>query len=297
MIAKTGLRIAKITWGVPIVLFGLAFTASCMVLTALSWLVCIVPVFLLRHYGWRVNNPAERMPEVFGWGLRNIFFRWACIRVFFENAAKAFLPGERVLIGANHGSLLSMLMTVWACAMFLPNPVRWAIKKELMEWWKIGPYLNLIGLAWDLDRQDGDTAVRKLETMGQGMERGSAAILIDGTRPTNRNIADGQKYYRSIGREDWAEKLLYSPPPRVRGFRTMHLNVPHERVVRVLVTSSTHEEGFWGLVDLMFSGAVFVRIEDWEEPLHSNDKDRFDIELHTIWIDRVQSWIGLKRTV
>ena len=291
MFAKTILRVSKILWAAPIVLFGLVWTAVCMGFTFFGGASCAV---LIRVFKMQIDNPFTVMPRIWGWSLRQVFFRWAFVHVFVENTARPFMPGERAIIGANHGSLLSMLINVWGSVMFMPNPVRWVIKRELMRWWKIGPALKMIGLAWDIDRSRGDEANAALATMGDGFARGSAEILIEGTRPTNSNMQDGRDYYVGRGERHHAQRLRVTARPRPNGFRTILLTTPHERRIRMLVTSSTHEEGFWGLVDLMFSGAIFLRIEEWSEPLHPRESV-FVEELNEMWLGHVQSWIIAKR--
>lgn len=290
MFVKTTVRIVKILWASVLVVFGLAWTLLCMAVAFFGGMIC-------APFCEKGSNPFAVTEFVWIFVLRQVFYRAAGVRIFIQNTVQHINAWERVLVGMNHGSLLGMLMSVWAANWYLPRPVRWVIKQELMKWWKIGPALVKIGLGWPIPRTDAMESVVRLQTMGDGFVEGAAAIFIDGTRPTYANIEEGKRFYRErLNRPDYATLLRFTARPRPKGFRTLCRTVPHDRRIRIFVTSSVHEEGWIGLVDLMFTGAIFVRIEEWKETLNPEDEQVFADQLDCVWLWSLQDWIAHRRT-
>jgi hypothetical protein len=283
-----------------VVLFGKACIALPMIIIGLVYTLAmaVIALFAGRIWQWCVpqwwENPFTHIPWFWSWGLRYVFLPLLGIRVCVENTLRPFDSTERAVVAAVHGSTLGLLMEVWAMTAFLPHPVRWALKRELMRW-PMGWGLAALGLAWPIDREDRQQAMARLATMGEGFNTGCAAILVDGHRPTQKRIEESREFYRGINRPDLADRLMYTSRPRPAGLRHLLLHTPHERLVRVAVTSSTHEEGLGGILSLMFGGTIFVSLEDWDWELRPEDEVYFTAMLTECWLGTIHDWIREKR--
>jgi len=290
MFFNSVVRLVKCAWGIPLAVMAVLFTAVMILITLVGGGVCALVVPPDR-------NPFRGMVWLYGWVIRHVILRAAGIQVFVDQATRPLAPGERAVIAATHGSLVGMMVQVWATEAYGFGPVLWVIKKESMRWWSIGSAMAKIGRALDIDRSNPLRAIRRMQAvLSKGLCAGSVQILIEGTRPTVRGIGASQTYYRDkLHRPDWAAKLLYTCRPKHAGFQQALKSMPHERVIRLMVTSSIHEEGFRGFFELIGNGAVFVRIEEWSEPLNPESLEGFFDPVNIVWTGRVQEWIAEKR--
>ncbi len=281
-------------------LFGKSCIALPIIVVGFAYTLVMAAIAFIGGHQWKLcspkrwRNPFTHLPWLWSWGLRYFFFPLVGIRVCVENNMRPFVDYQRAVVAAGHGSTLGVLIQVWAMTAFLPHPVRWAVKSELMRW-PVGWGLDALDLAWTVDRGDRGQALAQLATMGSEFNTGCAAILVDAHRPTQKWIDEGRAFYISIGRPDLADRLEHTARPRPAGLRQLLLTTPHERLVRVVVTSSVHEEGFAGILSLMYGGTIFVALDDWDSDLRPDDEAYFTAMLTECWLGTVHDWIRTKR--
>lgn len=257
-------------------IFGHLFFAAVIIATTAVW----VP---FSRFG---KNPAYLWAYVYYWWLRSMFVGLGItVRIY----APEDVPDGPVTVLADHGSTIAMLLQAVHVAVYFPRRAKIGIKQELMNW-PVGWALVAMGAAVVLPRENREESLQRIEAAAGG-ESFTGMIYTTGHRFTHKRLIDGRTLLTRLGYD--ASKLRFTCVPKPGGSYTL-LRVQQPRVVYLqMVAASQSDEGFAALLHLMYGGAIILRYQRISPDMTS--EAAFAHWSATLWLDRVNPWIGETR--
>lgn len=282
--------ILRLFWGGALLVFAFVWISIVCVLGMI-----ISPFLRLAtgdpHIGKRIFVP------IFSWGIV-VAYGFAGIRYTIDRSEFSGFPeGEPGIMAMLHPSTLGMMPL---SRIFGP---RWKFGiKKVLRWWPLGWGAIGTRAGFYIDRRNSSAASRSIREEVQKGHDTVFAFFLDGTRPKRSAILDGRIFLRSNGFRSLADQLRYGAAPRVRGLYELVRAAPNVKIALMLNTSSRHEEGFRGVIEMLFAGELTYKLIDWDitvptwpelswDQLSPEQKRQVQQAVYPYWCTDVQIWI------
>lgn len=254
------------------------FLCGAILATTLLW---------LPFYRW-TQNPAYWWAYVYYWWLRVTYF---CLGITVRITAPEDVPDGPVSVLADHGTLATMLLQAVHVVIHFRRRAKINIKASLM-YTPVGWGMRMMGIDIALPREDRGLSIQRIEAARGDGSPFTGMIYATGHRPSRNRVADAQKWLRSLGYDP--QKLQHTCAPRPSGPFTLITVQEPETVYLQMVAGSQRDEGWFGIINLMYGGAIVLKYNEVTPDMQ--DQQAFARWLTMAWLDRVNPWIGYTRS-
>lgn len=129
-----------------------------------------------------------------------------------------------------------------------------------------------------------------MATWARSVRQGTLYLFVEGHRTTRKRVLEAQEVFRKAGREDLATAVRTSVPKTGGPAISLSAVPPGTRVVCGYLASTTHEEGFFGILRLVYGGEYRLKFFDASPP-SPTDEEAFQAWVNTIFVLEGGAWI------
>ncbi len=214
-------------------------------------------------------------------------------RVDVAGLTRPLLRGERIVFLCQHPSWAGFPAMFEAMTRCFPAP-RSGVFKDALRDWPVGKAFEALGAVCFIPRENRTESIARISAWARTMQEGTLYIFVDGHRPTLKRIKAAQQALLKAGFPELAIAVR-TALPKTGGSGMGLTAVPLEtRVVCGFFTGSKHEEGFFGVLRLVFGGRYALKIFDASPPPPS-DEAAFQTWTNETFVRDGGAWIDAFR--
>jgi hypothetical protein len=203
-----------------------------------------------------------------------------------------FRPGEVGKVYIVHPSYAGVPPLAYVLSQLLPHLWCMPMKGSLMKF-PVGWAMAAIRMGIPINRGSPAQSVRAIAAAAR---RGyTVAIAPEGTRPTDRSIADTRRFLEQHG---WGKRYphwRHTSGPRPAGALEIERAMPNARRILLLSASSISEGGMAGLLRMIVERArIAFEVRKWEGVFPQTEEALQHVLLEA-WTQIVHPWIDVVR--